>query len=284
MDASQRYRLSNGVEIPCIGYGTAPLNETIGQEMPVGIDEALACGYRLIDTAWAYKNEAYLGAAIRRSGIDRKELFVSSKCSNRFRGYEQALACFKESLELLRLEYLDLYLIHWPAKDGPPEEWQKLNSETWRALETLYKDGYVRAIGVSNFWPHHLEPLMEYAEIPPMVLQLEYHPGYIQAEPVAFARVHGMIVEGWSPLGTGKLLNNETLLGIGKNYNKSPAQVILNWCVNTGVIPLPKSHNEARILQNIDIFDFKMSEDDMSTLSNMEYIGGSGWTPDSITW
>lgn len=134
----------------------------------------------------------------------------------------EPLACFKESLELLQLEYLDLYLIHWPAKDGPPEEWQKLNSETWRALETLYKDGYVRAIGVSNFWPHHLEPLMDHAEIQPMVLQLEYHPGYTQAGPVAFAKAHGMVMEGWSPLGTGKLLGNETLQEIGKKYSKSP--------------------------------------------------------------
>ena len=125
---------------------------------------------------------------------------------------------------------------------------------------------------------------MDHAEIQPMVLQLEYHPGYTQAGPVAFAKAHGMVVEGWSPLGTGKLLGNETLQEIGKKYRKSPAQVILNWCVNTGVIPLPKSHNEARILQNIDIFDFTMSEEDMSTLSNMEYFGGSGWTPDTITW
>ena len=284
MNSSYKYKLSNGVEIPCIGYGTAPFTDTIGKEMPEGIMHAFENGYRLIDTAWAYKNEDFLGKAIRESGIAREELFISSKCSNRFRGYDRALKCFKESLSLLELEYLDLYLIHWPAKDGSVEEWQKLNSETWRALETLYTDGYVRAIGVSNFWPRHLQPLMDNAKIQPMVLQLEYHPGFTQPGPVAFAKEHGMAVEAWSPLGTGKLLSNETLKHIGEKYGKSPAQVILNWCIANRVIPLPKSNNAERICQNMNIFDFKLSPDDMETLSSMDYFGGSGWTPDTITW
>ncbi len=284
MNASSKYTLKNGVEIPCIGYGTAPLTTTIGSEMPKGIDHALKCGFRLIDTAWAYKNEDFLGAAIKNSGLKREQLFVSSKCSNRFRGYDRALMCFKESLSLLGLEYLDLYLIHWPAKDGPDEEWQAINSSTWRAFETLYKDGYVRAIGVSNFWPRHLVPLMESAEIQPMVLQLEYHPGYTQPEPVRFAKEHGLIVEGWSPFGTGQLLNNETLESIGEKYGKTPAQVILNWSIKNGVIPLPKSNNPERIAQNLDVFDFELSDKDMAVIDSMEYFGGSGWTPDTITW
>jgi len=284
MQASYKYKLKNGVEIPCIGYGTAPLTDAIGKEMPVGIKYALKCGYRLIDTAWAYKNEEYLGKAIRESEIDRKELFITSKCSNRFRGYERALACFKESLSLLKLEYLDLYLIHWPAKDGPEKEWQKLNSETWRAFETLYKDGYIRAIGVSNFWPHHLKPLMENAEIQPMVLQLEYHPGYTQPGPVAFAKENGMIVEAWSPFGSGQLLNNDTLKRIGEKYGKTPAQVILNWCIRNEIIPIPKSNNEKRVAENLNVFDFELSDEDMNTLNSMSYFGGSGWTPDTITW
>ena len=284
IDMNHTYRLENGLSLPVIGYGTAPLKTSIGSEMPVGIDTALRAGYRLIDTAWAYKNEDYLGEAIRRSGISRSELMISSKCSNRFRGYERATACCKESLSLLGLDYLDLYLIHWPAKDGPEEEWVHTNNETWRAFEDLYREGLVRAIGVSNFWPRHLEPLMKSASVQPMILQLEYHPGYMQEGPVAFAKEHHMVVEAWSPLGTGQLLKNETLRSIADAHGKSVAQVILHWCIRNEIIPLPKSNNEGRIRENLQLDDFLLTEDEMQTISSMEYFGGSGWTPDTIDW
>ena len=211
--AKDRIELRNGTGVPCVGFGTWELPE--GDAGLGALRQALADGYRHIDTAEAYGTEADVGRALRESGIAREELFVTSKVWNDHRGRDAALRAFEGSLERLGLEYLDLYLVHWPAVQGPDDEWQRTNRQTWRALEELYRDGRVRAIGVSNFKRRHLEPLMDAADILPMVNQIELHPGCAQKETRAFCDRHDIVVEAWSPLGRGRVLGSEALADIG---------------------------------------------------------------------
>ena len=273
------YVLSNGIKIPCVGFGTWQTPD--GEVAVNSVLEALKAGYRHVDTAAAYHNEASVGEAIATCGINRSEIFVTSKLWNKERGYETTLAAFEKTMAELKLDYLDLYLIHWPANSKQFENWDEINLETWRAMTKLYKDGRIKAIGVSNFLPHHLESLMK-TEVKPMVNQIEYHPGFMQEETVEYCNKNGILVEAWSPLGCGRMLSNETLKAIAAKYNKSVAQLCIRWCLQNEVLPLPKSVTPSRIVENANVFDFEISAEDMATINAMEYCGGSGHNPDTV--
>ena len=273
------FRLNNGYEIPCVGFGTWQTPD--GETAEMAVSEAIKAGYRHIDTAACYGNEAGVGREIKKSGIEREKLFVTSKVWNTERGYEKTVAAFEKTLANLGLDYLDLYLIHWPASSSQYDNWEEINPETWKAMTDLYKAGRIKSIGVSNFMPHHLEALMK-TEVPPMVNQIEYHPGLTQAETVGYCKKHGILVEAWSPLGTGRMLNNETLKSIAGKYGKSVAQLCIRWCLQNGVLPLPKSVTPSRIVENINIFDFEILANDIVEINEMLYFGGSGLHPDRV--
>lgn len=260
------YLLSNGVAIPCLGFGTYKTPE--GEVGVASVKTALETGYRHIDTAAFYGNESSVGRAIRAAGIPREEIFVTTKVWNTERGYEKAKASILASLDRLGLEYLDLCLIHWPATARQYEDWEEINRDTWRAFTELHRLGKVRAIGVSNFKPHHLKALME-TEVKPMVNQIELHPGQAQAETLAYCRDNGILVEAWSPMGRGKLLDHPLIAGIAAQYGKTPAQLCIRWCLQKGVLPLPKSVTPARIRENVQVFDFTISPEDMARLDAM---------------
>lgn len=275
------FTLNNNVQIPLIGYGTwqSPDDQTTVE----GIKYAVSCGYRLIDTAAIYGNEVSVGRGIAESGISRNELFITSKVWNSERGYEKTLAAFEKTLSDLGVDYLDLYLIHWPASAHRFENWDELNLGSWKAMTELYKAGRIRAIGVSNFRIHHLKSLME-TEIMPMVNQIEFHPGLLQSETVEYCRENNILVEGWSPLGTGRMLQNSELIQIAGNYKKSVAQICLRWCFQHDVLPLPKSVTPERIRENISIFDFEINSEDMKRIDSLANFGGSGLDPDEVNF
>lgn len=273
-------KLSNGYEIPSIGYGTwqTPDGETAIRSVKAAIES----GYRHIDTAAAYNNEESIGEAIEASGVNREELFITSKVWNSERGYEKTIAACEKTLKDLRLDYLDLYLIHWPANKKQFSNYEEINVETWKALETLYKQGKVKAIGVSNFFSHHLKPILENCEIKPMVNQIEYHPGLMQQDVVDFSKENGMLVEAWGPLGNGEVLNNEVLKEIADKYNKSVAQLCIRWALQHEVLPLPKSITPSRIVQNLEVFDFEIKDEDMKRIDALPFCGGIKTHPDEI--
>lgn len=263
--------LSNGISIPEIGFGTSLIE---GEECTKNILDALSTGYRLIDTASVYRNEREIGKALNESNITRENIFITSKVWKDSMGYENTIKSFYNSLQNLGLDYIDLFLIHWPRNND-----EALNIETWKALEDLYKDKKVRAIGVSNFLKHHLEIILNGCEIVPMVNQLEYHPGLTQNETVEFCKKNNIVVEAWAPLGKGSMLKNEDLVRIAGKYNKSVAQLCIKWCMQNGVIPLPKTTNIDRMIENKDIFDFEIEEEDMLFINEMECFAKSNMDP-----
>lgn len=273
------FTFHNGYEIPCVGFGTWQTPD--GNTAVSSVKTAISAGYRHIDTAAAYGNEKSVGKAIRESGIKREDLFITSKVWNDMRGYEKTMQAFAQTMEELGLDYLDLYLIHWPASASRFDNWEELNTGTWRAMTELYKAGKIKAIGVSNFLVHHLEPLMK-TEVKPMVNQIEFHPGQMQEELVKYCRDHEILVEAWSPLGTGKMLNNAVLMDIAKKYGKSTAQICIRWCLQHDILPLPKSVTPERIEENANVFDFILAADDMKTIDEIPYFGGSGLNPDEV--
>ncbi|WP_312470506.1 aldo/keto reductase [Neobacillus sp.] len=264
--------LNNGVKMPWFGLGVFKVAE--GPELVNAVKTAIKHGYRSIDTAAVYENEEGVGQAIKEAGIAREDLFVTSKVWNSELGYESTLAAYETSLKKLGLEYLDLFLIHWPVAGK--------YKEAWRALEKLYRDGRVKAIGVSNFQIHHLEDLIKDAEVKPMVNQVEYHPRLTQKEVQAFCREQGIQLEAWSPLMQGQLLDNEVLVGIAEKYKKSVAQVILRWDLQNGVVTIPKSTKEHRIIENSQVFDFELTADDMDKINEMNQNHRVGPDPDNF--
>ena len=232
-------KLSNGVTIPGLGYGTY---QTPPEDAYRAVTDALAVGYRHIDTAARYGNESGVGQAVKDSGLKREEVFITSKLWNTERGYDKAMAAFEKTLAELGTDYLDLYLIHWPANEKQfGQEAAALNLDTWRAFEDLYKAGKIKAIGVSNFMPNHLEALLAQAEIKPMVNQIEVHPGWPQTEAIRYCQRNDILVEAWAPLGEAAALSNPVLAKIAAKYDHTPAQVCLRWEIQQGILPLPKS-------------------------------------------
>ena len=276
---SDTLTLNNGYKIPCVGFGTWQTPD--GEVAIQSVKDAISLGYKHIDTAAIYGNEISIGKAIKESNANRHELFITSKVWNKERGYQTTLKAFEKTLNDLQLDYLDLYLIHWPAAQNQFKDWDNINLETWRAMTELYKAGKIKAIGVSNFMPHHLKSLME-TEIKPMVNQIEFHVGFMQEETFKYCKYNNILVEAWSPLGTGKMLNNSTLKEIASKYNKSVAQLCIRWCLQNNTLPLPKSVTSARIKENTEVFDFVINDEDMKTINAMEYFGGSGLNPDKI--
>lgn len=269
-------KLYNGVKMPWVGLGVFKVEE--GQELEQAVKTAIKHGYRSIDTAAIYNNEEGVGRGIRAGlqevGITREDLFVTSKVWNADLGYESTLQAYETSLKKLGLEYLDLYLIHWPVEGK--------FKEAWRALEALYKKGLVKAIGVSNFHVHHLEELLKDAEIKPMVNQVEFHPRLSQDELRAFCKDQGIQFEAWSPLMQGQLLDNPVLKGIAEKYGKSIAQIIIRWDLQNGVVTIPKSTKEHRIVENASVFDFELSKEDMEMIHALNQNHRVGPDPDNF--
>ncbi|MFS1517353.1 aldo/keto reductase [Bacillus sp. SCS-151] len=269
---SSTVSLHNGIDMPWLGLGVYKAED--GKQVIDAVKAAIRAGYRSIDTAAIYKNEEGVGQAIKQSEIPREQLFITSKVWNSDQGFESTLRAFEESLARLNLDYLDLYLIHWPVEGK--------YKETWRALEQLYKDGKVRAIGVSNFHVHHLQDLLTEAEIKPMVNQVEFHPKLFQEELRNFCRDHQIQFEAWSPLMHGKLLDNELLTEIANKHNKTVAQVILRWDLQSGVVTIPKSTKEHRIIENASIFDFELTNEEMRTINDLNEDLRFGPDPDNF--
>lgn len=273
------FKLSNGVEIPWVGFGTWQTPD--GERAVNAVKQALVSGYRHIDTAAAYKNEGSVGQAIKESGVAREDIFITSKLWNEDRGYENTKKAFESTLKELDTDYLDLYLIHWPANEKQFDDWKEINLVTWKAMTELYKEGKIKAIGVSNFMTNHLEALLD-AEVKPMVNQIEYHPGYTQDAVVDLCRKHDILVEAWSPIGSGRLLENEELTKIADKYEKSIPQLCIRYVLQNDVLPLPKSVTPSRIEENTDIFDFEIMDEDMKTIDAMENVGFSGMAPNEV--
>jgi len=273
------YTLRNGVGIPCVGFGTYLASD--GETAVQVVKDAIKAGYRHIDTAAVYKNEKSVGKAIRESEVNRGDLFITSKVWNSDRGFEKTLKAFHKSLNEMELDYLDLYLIHWPIPKGHDEDWQQLNRETWRAMEQLYEEGKIRSIGVSNFTPKYLEPLMDSAVILPMVDQIEIHPGLNQQDTVDYCKEHDIVVEAWGPFSQGHLFKTSEFDGLVKKYNKTVAQICLRWHLQRGILPLPKSVTSSRIIENTQLFDFELSQEDMAFISHVEPVR-TGPDPDTF--
>lgn len=266
--------LNNGVQMPWLGLGVFKAKE--GEEVVQAVKAAIRAGYRSIDTASAYRNEEGVGQGVREAlqenGLQRKDVFITSKVWNSDQGFETTLKSFDDSLKRLGLDYLDLFLVHWPVKGK--------YKETYRALEKVYAEGKVRAIGVSNFQIHHLEDLLSEAKVVPAVNQVEFHPYLSQKELLRYCTEKGIQLEAWSPLGQGHLLEHELLKGIASKYGKTVAQVILRWDVQLGVVTIPKSIREARIIENADIFDFELSAEEMQAIDGLNRNQRFGSDPD----
>ena len=277
MTAVPDVTLNDGRTIPQFGFGVFQVRPA---DTAKAVAEALEAGYRHIDTAEMYGNEAEVGAAIAGSGLDRGEVFVTSKLNNGFHRPDDARRAFGESLGALGFDYLDLFLIHWPL----PTRYGGDYVSTWQTLEEFYRDGRARSIGVSNFQPHHLRRLHGESEITPAVNQIEVHPYLTQDDVRAFCAEHQIAVEAWSPLAQGLVLDDPTIVEIAKRARKTPAQVVLRWHIERGDIVFPKSVTPSRIAENIDIFDFELSGEDVEAISALNRNHRTGPDPDKFDW
>ena len=273
-DVSGTFTLCNGVEMPYLGLGVYQSYD--GREVSNAVRWALEAGYRHIDTAAIYRNENGVGQGIKDSGVPREDVFVVSKVWNSDQGYKKTLKAFEKSLERLQMNYIDLYLVHWPVAGK--------YKDTWRALEELYKRKKVRAIGVSNFLKHQLEDLMETAKVIPMVNQMEFHPHLVQQELINFCLQHQIQYEAWSPLMQGKVFDLAEFQELANKYNKSIAQIILRYNLQKGIITIPKSSNRERIISNADVFDFELSVADIDYMDAMDCNRRLGPDPDNFKW
>ena len=271
MDINSTLVLNNGVKIPVIGLGV--FQNPAGESTRNAIRYALKAGYRHIDTARIYRNEQDVGRAIRESGIAREDIFITTKLWNSDQGYNSTLSACDKSLDKMELDYVDLYLMHWPVRH--------LRLESWRAMEKLLAEGKCRSIGISNFMDHHLRELLAQCEIIPAVNQIELSPyNYLQRrDTISICQDHNIMVEAYSPLTKGRKLNDPGLVKIALIYNKTPAQILVRWALELGFIVIPKSVRESRIYENADVFDFSISQEDMLTLEGFNENLATGWDP-----
>lgn len=274
--------LFNGVQMPGIGFGTwqVPTDSTLEN----AVSAALKLGYRFFDTAQIYGNASAIGRGVLLSDLPRAEIFISSKIWTSHRSYDGVMRAFTDIIEQLKTTYLDQLLIHWPATQGEPMIWQSQNAGTWRALEDLYEQGAVKVIGVSNFLPHHLVPLLARARIRPMVNQLEIHPGYPQFAAVNFCFKQNIAVQAWSPLGRGGLTHHPLLIELGEKYGVSPALIALRWSLQHGFIPVVKALDAEHMKSNLDAFGLTLEDEDMTRLDTMQQVAFSGLHPDTVTF
>jgi len=273
------FKLSNGVEIPCVGFGTFQTPD--GEVCVSAVLDAIEAGYRHIDTARIYGNEKGVGEAVKKSGVPRNELFITSKLWNEDRGYKRTLEAFEETMEDLGMDYLDLYLIHWPNPVSIRHNWKEINAETWKAIEELYNSKRIRSIGVSNFLPHHLDELNKTAVVAPMVNQIRLCPGDTKDETVDYCRKKDILLQAYSPFGTGLIFDVPEMKALAAKYKKSIAQICVRWCLQKDYNPLPKSITKARIIENADVFDFTLETSDVELISNMKGCIGYGHDPDT---
>ena len=275
----ERYTLANGLSIPKLGLGTWFIDDDKAAD---AVCAAVKLGYRLIDTAQAYGNERGVGQGIRISGVPREEIFVTSKLRNACHGYKATLEAFDLTLEKLGLRYLDLYLIHWPNPIQFRSTWKEATIGTWKAFAELYRSGRIRAIGVSNFMPHHIEMVREATGVLPMVDQLRLCPGVTQPEVVDYCRKNGIQVEAYSPFGTGAIFRVPEMQSLAEKYGKSVGQICLRWSLQMGWIPLPKSANPRRVKENTCVFDFDLEPADVEFIANLKGVCGEAPVPDEI--
>ena len=279
LDETMREILLNDTnKVPIVGFGTYT---SMGQDGVESVNYALSNGYRLIDTAAIYGNEVAVGKGIKASGISREEIFVTTKLWRENLGYEATKAELKKSLNRLDLQYLDLYLIHWPANAKNYDNWQKTNADSWRAMEELQAEGKIKTIGVSNFFQEHLDALFQTAKVLPSINQIEFHPGYWQPELTEYCKNQNIVVESWSPLARGKVFGNEALEAIAKKHKKTVSQVCLRWIIQHDVIVIPKSVTPKRIEENINLFDFELTSEEVELINNLPEMGFSGEMPNS---
>lgn len=278
------YTLSDGNKLPCFGFGT--YSDKGGDPLQM-VKDAISLGYRFFDTASVYETERALGQAIKESGIPREEFFIETKLWIDEMGYEGAKKAFAASLDRLQMDYVDLYLVHWPKQTSNYDEnWQELDKETWRALEELHAEGKIKSLGCSNFLPHHLENLFSFCKVRPVVDQLELHPGYSQDAAVAFCKENGILPMAWSPLGRGRnvaLADNEILTILADKYGKSIQQLNLRFLIQKEILPIPKASTIEHMKSNMDVFDFEISREDMWILTCMPQSAGLGEHPDFHT-
>ncbi len=276
------YTLSNNVKIPVIGFGTWQTpNDDTGVN---AVLSALKAGYRHIDTAQGYGNESAVGKAVKLSGIPRGDIFITSKLTNSMHGYDNTMTSFEQTLRDLGTDYVDMFLIHWPNPLQYRETWQQTNAETWKAFEELYEAGKIRAIGISNFRRHHIDELMKTAKIPPAVNQIRLCPGDTQDDLVAYCKERDILLEAYSPLGTGKIFSVPQMRETAEKYGKSIAQICIRWSLQNGFLPLPKSVNSDRITENLDVFGFELSDEDMKMIAGLTGCVGFSNDPDKTNW
>lgn len=267
------YVLANGVKIPAIGFGTYKLGDN--EKAVSALKYALEVGYRHIDTAAFYGTEEAVGQGIKESNVKREDIFLVTKLWNDCHGYDNAIKAFNDSIKRLGVDYLDLYLIHWP---------NELNADTWRALEDLYEEGKVKAIGVCNFKIGHLEELKKTAKIMPMTNQIEIHPGCTQKDMVEYCQGNNIQLVAWGPIMRGRVLTEPLMIELSKKYNKTIPQITLRWHIQNGIIPIPKSSNEERIKENFNIFDFEISNEDMLKIDSLNRNENVSGVPDNTNY
>lgn len=274
------FLLNDGVQIPCVGFGTFKAKGDVCTE---AVKTALKTGYTHLDCAAVYHNEVEVGEGIQQAKIARDKLFVTSKVWNTERGYKKTREAAQKTCLDLKLDYLDLYLIHWPASEKQfPDSWRDLNADTWRALQDLKKDGIVRSIGISNFNVRYLEALLKDTNSIPSINQMEFHPGYPQKEVHALCKKHNILLEAWSPLARGRIFDNPLLKELAQKYNKTIAQISLKWVLQLDVLPLPKTVTAERIIENTDIFDFTLNQDEVQAILDMDETGFSDLDPETV--
>ena len=269
------FTLNNGLQIPAIGFGTYKASQE-------AMTLAVQAGYKYFDTASFYGNESVLGRVLSQSKIPRNEFFIASKVWKTDLGCEAAINSLNRTLENLGTDYVDIYLIHWPRPDLDREDWRELDIETWRAMETLHKQGKIRALGLSNFLPYHAENIINHCEIMPSVAQLEFHAGHTQTFALNYYRSQNILLQAWSPIGRGRVLNDVLITELAEKYQISPVQVCLAFCLHENVMPLPKASSPERLRENLDAVNISLEREDVMRLENMPPLGWGGEHPDRI--